>query len=236
MLLLLGLVACHKPVSVADVAVEMIPIDSTLDAVADTAYLAALAPCREAMEREMNVVLGHAPKALRVYAPESEMLNWTSDALLSKARQLYLGHVDMAVVNIGGVRCDWPQGAVTRRSVYQLMPFDNELVVITLSGADVLDLFGVFVADNGQGIAGARIVGRNGQLVSATVDGQPVVADRYYHVATSDYLCGGMDHMVALTRYTEIWHSERRIRDLYEEAVREQGEVVAQVDGRMTLN
>ena len=78
---------------VVSVSTEAIPVDSSLDAIQDTAYINALASVKADLEREMSVVLGYAPEPLKVYPPECPMLNWASDALLSKARQLYPGGV-----------------------------------------------------------------------------------------------------------------------------------------------
>lgn len=229
--------SCQKPMQVVSVSTEAIPVDSSLDAIQDTAYINALAPVKADLEREMSVVLGYAPEPLKVYPPECPMLNWASDALLSKARQLYPeGRVDMTVVNIGGMRCEWAAGNITRQDVFQLMPFDNELVVLTLRGEDILELCQVFAKDYGQGVAGLRMSAEDKQLIDAQIDGQSIDPEAYYTVATSDYLSGGTDHMTPLTHYIEIWRSDRLIRDLYLEAVKEQHTIVAPVDGRMDVH
>lgn len=235
-LLPLLLFSCQKQMQVASVSTEAIAIDSSVDAIQDTAYLALLAPKKVALEHEMSVVLGHAPEPLRVYSPECPMLNWASDALLTKARQLYPGRVDMAVVNIGGMRCEWQAGDITRQDVFQLMPFDNELVVLTLRGEDILELCQVFAEDYGQGVAGLRMAAEDKQLIDAQIDGESIDPEAYYTVATSDYLSGGTDHMTPLTHYIDIWHSDRLIRELYLEVVQEQGTVIARVDGRMDIH
>ena len=220
---------------VRSVTTEAIPVDASSDAIQDTAYLAQLAPIKANMEKEMNEPLGYAPEALWVKGPECPMLNWASDALWEAAKQHYDGKVDIAVVNIGGMRCSWPAGPVTRGNVFELMPFDNRLVVLTLKGADLLDLFQAFVDYGGQGVAGMRMSAVNGKLTDATIGGKKVNPKADYTVATSDYLSGGADHMEALTRYTNYWNSDLLIRDLYIQAVRDQDTIRAVVDGRMNI-
>ncbi len=234
-LCIVALASCQKTMHITSVETSSIAIDSSLDRIQDTTYIAALAPKRAALEKEMNEVLGYAPERLWVHAPECPMLNWATDALLTKARQLYSSRVDMAVANIGGMRCEWAQGNITRQDVFELMPFDNELVILTLRGEDILELCQVFAEDNGQGVAGLRMSAEDRQLIEATINNKPIDPEAHYTVATSDYLTGGTDHMTPLTHYVEIWKSNRRIRDLYLEAVREQGTIVACVDGRMTI-
>lgn len=220
---------------ITSVSTEVLPVDSSLDRLQDSTYMGYLSPMRDELEKQMSFVLGYARQPMRVYAPECPMLNWASDALLGKARQLYAGKVDMAVVNIGGMRCEWSKGDITRQNIFELMPFDNELVVLTLRGEDILELCQVFAEDNGQGVAGLRMLAEDKQLIDATIGGVSIEPEAYYTVATSDYLSGGTDHMTPLAKYVDIWHSERLIRDLYIEAVQEQDTIIASVDGRMNI-
>lgn len=235
MLVLTSLCACQQPKQVIGATTEAIPVDASADAIEDTVYLAQLAPVKTDLEREMNVQIGYAPEDLWVDAPECPMLNWASDALWEAAKKLYPGKVDIAIVNMGGMRCAWPKGPITRGNVFELMPFDNQLVVLTLKGEDVLALCESFARYGGQGVAGMRVTVIDNKLANVTVGGKPVDPKGSYTVATSDYLSGGADHMDALTRYTEYWNSERLIRELYLEAVQTQDTIRAAVDGRMTM-
>ena len=234
-LVLTSLCACQQPKQVIGATTEAIPVDASADAIEDTVYLAQLAPVKADLEREMNVQIGYAPEDLWVDAPECPMLNWASDALWEAAKKLYPGKVDIAIVNMGGMRCAWPKGPITRGNVFELMPFDNQLVVLTLKGEDVLALCESFARYGGQGVAGMRVTVIDNKLANVTVGGKPVDPKGSYTVATSDYLSGGADHMDALTRYTEYWNSERLIRELYLEAVQTQDTIRAVVDGRMTM-
>lgn len=229
------LTACQQPAKVREVKTEAIAINASLDSIQDTAYIAALAPVKKDLEREMNVALGYAPERLWVKQPECPMLNWATDALWTAAKRLSPKRVDFAVVNIGGMRCEWQAGNITKECVFELMPFDNRLVVLTLKGSDVLDLCQSFANCGGQGVAGLRMKAVDGQLAEVLIGGRAVEKDSLYTVATSDYLAGGTDHMEALTRYVDYWDSDAIIRSLYLEAVKEQGTITAQVDGRMTL-
>ena len=210
-------------------------MDATTDRLQDKSYLAALAPVKANIEREMSVPLGYAPQRLWVGAPECPMLNWATEALWTAAKQAYPGRVDIAIANMGGMRCEWPAGVVTRQSVFELMPFDNQLVVLTLKGSDILDLCQSFATYGGQGVAGLRMTAVDGKLADVQIGGKAVNAKAEYTVATSDYLSGGTDHMDALARYTKRWDSHLLIRDLYLEAVRTQDTIRAVVDGRMNL-
>ncbi len=235
LLLAVGLVACHRPLRVASTTSEVIIVDSTLDAIQDTTYLQYLTPIKAELEEALNTPIGYAPAIMVVHQPECNMLNWASDALLALARQRYPSQVDMAVVNIGGMRTDWPAGDITRRHIFELMPFDNELVVLTLKGEHILQLCQACINRGGEGVAGLRIKARNGQLLSATINGKAIVPTASYTVATSDYLSQGNDGLTPLSLHEEMWRSEEKIRDLYIAYVQQVQTVQAQVDGRMDI-
>lgn len=233
---MLSLAACSRqPKTVVGVTTEAIPVDATSDDIQSVAYLAHLAPIKAGMEQEMNVQLGYAPENLWVDAPECPMLNWASDALWEAAKKAYNGRVDIAIVNMGGMRCTWQAGPITRGCVFELMPFDNRLVVLTLKGTDVLALCESFARYGGQGVAGMRVKIIDGRVADVQIGGKALNTKALYTVATSDYLAGGADHMDALTRYVDYWNSDLIIRDLYVDAVREQDTIRAAVDGRMTI-
>lgn len=229
--------SCRRaPKQVVSCTTEALSVDATADGIQDAAYLAQLAPIKENMEHEMSEALGYAPEELWVASPECPMLNWATDALWEAAKKVYAGKVDIAIVNMGGMRCCWSKGPVTRGNVFELMPFDNRLVVLTLKGKDILSLCESFARYGGQGVAGMRVTIIDGRLANVTVGGKPVNPKASYTVATSDYLSGGTDHMEALTRYVDYWNSDLLIRDLYLDAVREQDTIRAAVDGRMTIH
>ena len=99
--------ACHQPSKVVGKTSKIHVIDSTLDAIQDTQYIAHMEPIKAELEAQLNAPIGYAPRALEVHQPECPMLNWASDALLAIARDLCPESVDVAVVNIGGMRCNW---------------------------------------------------------------------------------------------------------------------------------
>ena len=231
---LLVFAACQHPRVVISKSSKIHMIDSSLDAVVDKEYVEYLAPIKADLEEQLNVVIGYAPEAMKVHQPECTMLNWATDALLAMARQYSPEPVDIAVVNIGGMRCNWGKGNITFKHVFELMPFDNELVVLTLSGQDLLDLCQIFAKNGGEGASGMQIKVSNG-VVTATIAGEAVDPTRQYKVATSDYLSQGNDGMLPLKKSLHMWKSEQKIRDLYIEYIQQKGVVESQIDGRFVI-
>lgn len=63
-----------------------------------------------------------------------------------------------------------------------------------------------------------------------------IMPDAYYTVATSDYLSQGTDGMVPLKNSVAVWKSEKKIRDLYIEYIKQTKTVESAIDGRMAIN
>lgn len=229
------LIACHRPKHVTKVSGEVVMIDSALDAIQDSDYLVYLSPIKADLEAQLGAPIGYAPVALEVHQPECTMLNWASDALFEMAKQLCPEQVDMAVVNIGGMRCNWGAGDITFRHVFELMPFDNELIVLTMQGKDIIALCNIFAQSGGQGVAGLRMVAEDGAVKSAKIAGKEVVLEAYYTVATSDYLSQGNDGMTPLKNHVEVWKSDKKIRDLYIDYIKQVKIIESTVDGRMNI-
>jgi 2',3'-cyclic-nucleotide 2'-phosphodiesterase (5'-nucleotidase family) len=232
--LALFLCGCSKSVQVKNAETSRIAVDGSVDSIADSAYIAYLAPYKESVEREMAVVIGYAADDMYVGAPECPMLNWATETLWACAKEVCPKKVDMAVMNMGGMRCQWQKGPITQGNVFELMPFDNKLVVLSMKGEDILALCQLFATYGGQGVAGLRMTAVDGQLADVSVGGKPVDKDAIYTVATSDYLASGADHMDALKNHVDYWNSELLVRDLYIAAVK-RDTIHAIMDGRMSI-
>ena len=227
--------ACHRPLHVSKTTGQVLLVDSTYKAVQDTQYLQSLAPIKEDLEKQLGAPIGYAPEALTVNRPECTMLNWACDALLAIAQKQCPNPVDMAVVNIGSMRCEWAAGEITFRNVFELMPFDNELVVLTLTGEEIHRLCEIVATNNGEGMAGLRLKARNGKVLQVEINCKSLEKDKTYTVATSDYLSQGNDGMLPLKNHIQCWNSEEKIRDLYIEYIKQVKVVQAKVDGRMDI-
>ncbi len=231
-------VSCSRSPQRAMQAVSMaMPVDSTYDNVSDSAYIRILEPVKSDLDRQMSTVIGCAAVPLTVGQPESTLSNWASDVLRLSARPYCGGQeADVAIVNVGGLRCDIPAGPVTLRKIYELMPFDNELVILTLPGSELMELCNLFAAAGGQGMSGLRLEIKHGKAQNMTVNGRNIRPEQNYTIATSDYLAGGNDNMMPLARHTSRQETGMKIRDIFIDFVRQETaagrQLTAALDGR----
>jgi len=146
----------------------------------DTSIWNIIAPYKEILDTDMNEVLCYAKTDLKKGQPESLLGNWTTDICLEEAQDLFQDTIDMVLFNNGGLRANLSEGDITMRDIYQLMPFENELVVLSLSLDDVGDLMNYLNYTGGQPSAFSEWF---------KIDELP------FYVLTTDYLANGGDKM-----------------------------------------
>ena len=217
-----------------------IPIDSKTETIADKSYNEHLLPMKQQLGVKMNVVIGVAAETMKGHAPESLLSNFSAD-VYRQAGTDYLGQpVDISIVNLGGLRTEIPAGNITVGKVFELMPFENELVILWLKGDKLQDLIQYFASVGGEGISGIRMEISNGKAVNVTVNGKPIETEMLYSIATSDYLAGGNDKMFQLAKYEKRQNTGIKLRDILMNYIKNEtakgNKVVAKLDGRITIS
>jgi 5'-nucleotidase / UDP-sugar diphosphatase len=111
---------------------------------------------------------------------------------------------DVALINGGTIRTGIPQGKITVKDIYAMLPFDNYLVGISLTGTQVKAALehglargdepsGSFPQVSGLIFTYSRSAPPGERVKDITVGGRPLEPQREYVVATNDYLVAGGD-------------------------------------------
>ncbi|MBN2801114.1 MAG: bifunctional metallophosphatase/5'-nucleotidase [Deltaproteobacteria bacterium] len=169
----------------------------------------------KAMEDQAGTLceqVGCSTQALgRARVGESAVGDLFSDALLAVYPQ-----ADLAVANAGGLRADLPAGPLLKEHLHAVMPFDNEVMLVEMTGAQVELLLqigssgshgqmnlanGSYVFDptavGGRDLDGDGAVAEweTDRLCEARVGGAALDPDRRYKVVVTDFLFKGGDHL-----------------------------------------
>lgn len=218
----LFLSACNTSYSVVSVEGGRVPITQAYDANQDMDAWRILQPYQEGVDSIMKPVIGEAAQKLEAYRPESPLSNLLADILRNSAETKAGIKADVGVMNMGGIRGKLNKGEITIASAYEIAPFENRLAVVTLKGADLLDLFGQMAAVHGEGLSGATLaISKEGKLLDAKVGGEQVDPEKDYQVATIDYLAEGNDRLGAFKKATAKVEPENAVlRDLFIEYVK----------------
>lgn len=188
--------ACSKATRISSVSTSSIELSKNVPAVDSPAYY-LVAPYKMKMEKIMNEVLGQSDTSLTKDLPQGTLGNFVADAVLKKTNDQYKpadNHpADVCLLNNGGLRAQLPKGNLTRGNIYELMPFENSVVILTLSGERTWQLFSSLVEFNGAPFSGAEVKAKGKKLLTLKINGKEFDKQQNYKVCTSDYLAAGGD-------------------------------------------
>lgn len=175
---------------------RLISVDKRLDNRIDSETAAILYPYRQGVDSLKTMKIGRLAQEFTVGS--QLLLNWVADAMRDMGSRLTDRTVDVAIVNKGGIRRGLPAGHITKEMIMTMLPFDNKLVVMQLTGRDLMASIDVMKGRGGDGISGG-------------VDISSIDPDKTYTVVTIDYLAQGGDYMKPLTRGKIMTRSEKRL-------------------------
>jgi len=152
-----------------------------------------IAPYKEALDDQMGEVLGVLPEDLKKDRPYSNMGNWFCDALQYIAEQHAENKPSFSLQNYGGLRLPFlAKGPLTRSDVYELMPFDNKLVVLGLEGEKMQLLLDQIASDGGWPVSkGLSFDIKDDKATNILIEEKPFDANGFYYVALPDYVANG---------------------------------------------
>ena len=190
-------------------------------------------------EEGMDEIVGMAGMHLsRDGAAQSIMGNLVMDAMLEETG------ADFAFLNLGGVRDDIKEGPVSYRDVFDVLPFDSEVVTMEIDGAKLKEILEVRIAGGRHGlrVAGGEVEYSKEypdfqRVTNLTVGGEPWAPDKIYSVATVDFLMQGNSGLTLLTEIPEkqITYEYIIVRDALANYFRRREVTNGQIDNRWIL-
>ncbi len=175
---------------------EYIFSDTLINTV-DSSVYEFIKPYRDKMDGEMSIVLAESESALERGLPEGKLGDFVSDACMSEIKKIGI-EADIVILNNGGLRRPLPAGKITRGDVYELMPFENTLVILTIDGKLVKKIFNFIASKGGAPVSGVRFKIENQEAREIFINGQPLDTMKEYKMITSDYLANGGDSYTLL--------------------------------------
>ena len=146
-------------------------------------------------------------------------------------------NIDFVLLNHGGIRAIISQGNITTRTAYEVMPFENSVVVVSLKGKQINALF-----DYLSKAKRAHPVSKQVELLldndfnvkKALVNGKPVLEDETYYVATNDYLYNGGDRMTFFQPNDSLYTLDYKIRNVLVDYFKKKDTINPKIDNRFT--
>lgn len=173
----------------------------------DQAILNIIEPYKIELEDEMSEILGFAAYELPKGKPECLLSNFLADAILEECRKISEDTIDFCVLNYGGLRLPGlPEGNISKRLIYELLPFDNYMSVLELDKT-TLQLFFDHIATKGGWPVSKEIAFKlDTTLLKATnitINEHAIGEKDTYKVVMPDYIANGGDQCSMLKPVTK---------------------------------
>ena len=204
-LLFCVLMGC-KPNTELQLSIEgkSIPIDQIHKM--DSSILDIYTPYKERLDSIMNEVLCYSPYFLEKKKPEARLNNWMADVCFEHTKKNYI--VDFCLLNYGGIRATLPKGPITRKNIFQLMPFENELVIVEIPDSSFTKALNYLKISGGHPISNLQVTITDNQISHSLPHKKTV------RIVTSDYLANGGDKMYFFSDSLSMLKTNLKIRDV----------------------
>lgn len=190
-LFLLVFISCHSPKSLSTIGYKDYVVAK--DAPRDSSYISMLRGYKDSVDKTMDEVLVQNKEELIKELPNSNLGNFLADAYLWAASKYANKPIDIAFMNHGGIRVNRiAAGDLTRRHVFEVMPFDNAIVLVEVKGDVVKSYLDHLAADGGGGgVSGLTYHIQDKKAVNIFINGKPLDENKQYWMVNSDYAVDG---------------------------------------------
>jgi len=187
----------------------------------DSEIDAFVKPFRDNIQKDLDSVLAYSTNTFSKNDGElnTALGNFMVDAIYSEANPVFKSrtgyNIDMVLLNHGGIRSSLNKGNVSKRTAFQLMPFENDIVVIALKGTQIDSLIDYLRrAKRAHPISKLKVVlNKDYKVVNAKIKGERIKQNKTYYVATSDYLYNGGDNMNFFKPNDSVYYLNYKIRN-----------------------
>lgn len=198
----LTLLGCSKRIPYTVSHQEIIPIQNIKGT--DSSLFQIVAPYKVNMEGIMLQKIGFCKQTLTKKQTESTLGNWVCDAMQFFINDSLKIYSDFSIVNFGGIRVNQiDSGIIYLKTIYELMPFDNTLVLVELDSAGLNLLLNHMSKFRGwpQSKELRYVITHDTVPTQITIHHRPINNQTTYKILLSDYIYNGGDQVTFLSRY-----------------------------------
>ena len=189
----------------------------------------------------MSQVLAYNPENLEKSKGEwqTNIGNFLADITLTKSNKVFQSRenksIDICILNHGGIRTMIPKGNVTARNAFEVMPFENNFVVLDCDYENAQKLFYKISQSGGWPISsGSSITIKDSIPTEIIINGQKIEKNKIYKIGLPDYIANGGDDCHFLKTVKRI-DTGLLIRDMLINYVRDKKNIVANNEKRITV-
>jgi 5'-nucleotidase/UDP-sugar diphosphatase len=169
--------------------------------------------------------------------------------LISDAAVIYVteksGAADFFFMNGGTIRNGLKKGIITYGDVNNAIPFNDNLILHEVKGADLSELFKYMASiqpgsrafpqiSKGAGYT-ADFSGNEGKLVKAEINSRPIEPDKIYKVLTVDFISGGGNGYTLSEKSLRSFNTGLKLRDAVAQYIKDKKRIEPATDGRIKI-
>lgn len=226
---------------------QAIPVDATVPE--DPAVAATVKTYEDKINAELGQTIGNTSVVLDAMQKTNRSQETNLGDFIADAYRTHSG-ADVALLNGGSVRSNatYGPGPLTRRDVLTVLPFNDQVVKVAVTGSQLKQAL-----ENGVSRLGEEEAGRfpqvsglkftydgtkpvGNRVVSITINGQPLNLSKTYTLATTAYLLGGGDDYLVLKQAKVLINPEEAPLDAetVQDAIIQAKTIAPKTEGRIT--
>jgi 2',3'-cyclic-nucleotide 2'-phosphodiesterase (5'-nucleotidase family) len=201
---------------------SLLPISDTLPRHAQ--YDSLIAPFKKHIADDLNAILTYNPvtqdKSKGKW--QTNIGNFFAETTLELSNEVFnkrtSKNIDLCILNHGGIRSIIPAGNITSRTAYEIMPFENSVIVLELEAAQILEIAEyILIEKKPHPIAGLTIFLNKSEdaVLKVLVNNKEIDTNKTYFVVTSDYLANGGDNMNFFDKQIASYDLDYKLRNVF---------------------
>ena len=181
-----------------------------------------IAPYRNHINKDLDSVLAYSPETLdkSIGKWQTNIGNLLADVCLQRGNLVFKSRekkdIDLCFLNHGGIRAILPKGSITTRTAFEIMPFENNLVVLALKGKQILEMTSYIIKEKkAHPLSGMTFtITKDNTAKNILIQGKPLDNNKIYYVATNDYLANGGDSMNFFLKSIQAFDLNYKLRNI----------------------
>jgi 2',3'-cyclic-nucleotide 2'-phosphodiesterase (5'-nucleotidase family) len=209
-----------------------IAIDSSIKADQTTDFWVQL--YTDSMSTQMNEVIGYTStpfqkiryrsRITHEQQKKANLARLVADHTLEWAQEYAKSHnlpqPELAILNHNGLRNSLNAGPIKVSDVFEIMPFDNQIVLVVMSGTQMAALFDFIAKLGGTPFAGGELFIDSSNFKKAIIQGNAFDSRRSYCIATLDFLQTGGDGFTMFKNPKKLITTDQLLRDVLLQSIR----------------
>ncbi|WP_299365845.1 5'-nucleotidase C-terminal domain-containing protein [Winogradskyella sp.] len=198
-------------------------------------------PYRAHVNKNLDSIISYAPDTYSKSDGElnTAIGNLMADAVYSESNPVFHKrtgkNIDFVLLNHGGIRSIISEGNITMRTAYEIMPFENSIVVVELKGIQINKMLSYLSKAKKAHPVSKQIqitLDDNFEVEKALINNKPISKDQTYYLATNDYLYNGGNDMTFFHPNDSVYGLDYKVRNILIDYFKKTDTINPKIDSR----